>query len=222
MSLVRPRRPAAATAGWRSTDTTVRRKPIIVALAGVLLTVVSVACGAPAQSESAQGQSSQGQSSQGESLYAPPAAETSSAAVPPAPPPVPQPAADGPCRYLSAAAVQAANGERVAGVRISRTGPQQPHPACFFLIGNGTVQLRTWIVVATPAVAGATVDAAAPVASSDLVKLPGGWSGGSQPTADGAVFAVARRGTAVVIMTNQRQTISARQIAEQVIAALRL
>jgi hypothetical protein len=84
------------------------------------------------------------------------------------------------------------------------------------------VQLRTWIVVATPELAHATVDAAAPVATSDLVELPGGWSGGSQPTADGAVFAIARHGTAVVITTNQQQTIGARRIAEQVITALNL
>jgi UPF0176 protein len=137
-------------------------------------------------------------------------------------PPTPQPVAEGPCRYLPVAAVQAANGQRVAAVRVSETGPGQPHPACFFLAANGTVTLRTWIVVATPEVARATVDAAAPVATSDLVELPGGWSGGSQPTADGAVFAVCRQGTAVVITTNQRQTISARRIAEQVIAALGL
>ena len=77
-------------------------------------------------------------------------------------------------------------------------------------------------MVSTPQVARATVDAVAPVASSDLADLPGGWSGGSQPTADGAVFAVSRQGTAVVITTNQRQTIGARQIAEQVITALGL
>jgi UPF0176 protein len=139
-----------------------------------------------------------------------------------APPPAPRPAADGPCRYLPAAAVQIANGQRVAAVWISETGPGQPYPACFFLAGNGTVQLRTWIIVATPEVARATVDAAAPVATSDLAELPGGWSGGSQPTAEGAVFAVSRRGTAVMITTNQHQTISARQVAEQVIAALGL
>ncbi|MBA2471870.1 MAG: DUF2020 domain-containing protein, partial [Pseudonocardiales bacterium] len=57
---------------------------------------------------------------------------------------------------------------------------------------------------------------------SDLAALPGGGSGGSQPTTDGAVFAVSRQGTAVVITTNQRQTIGARRIAEQVIAALGL
>ncbi len=137
-------------------------------------------------------------------------------------PPAPQPTADGPCRYLPAASVESANGQRVTGVRISATGPGQPYPACFFFTYHNAVQLRTWIVVGTPRVAGATVDAAAPVATSDLVGLPGGWSGGSQPTAEGAVFAVAKQGTAVVITTNQRQTISARRIAEQVIATLGL
>ncbi|MCA1836171.1 MAG: DUF2020 domain-containing protein [Actinobacteria bacterium] len=36
------------------------------------------------------------------------------------------------------------------------------------------------------------------------------------------MFAVARQGTAVVIVTNQRYTIGARRIAEQVIANLGL
>lgn len=137
-------------------------------------------------------------------------------------PPTPQPAADGPCSYLSAASVQAANGERVTAVRISVTGTNQPYPACFFLTYHDAVQLRTWIVVASPQTARATVDAAAPVATSDPAELPGGWSGGSLPTTDGAVFAVARQGTAVVIATNQRYTIGARRIAEQVIANLGL
>jgi len=154
-----------------------------------------------------------------ESSHARPASVAPGTVIPPGPPPAPQPVADGPCRYLPVAAVQDANGERVSAVRVAA---DRPHPACFFLTGNGTVQLRTWIVVATPEVARATVDAAAPVATSDLAELPGGWSGGSQPSADGAVFAVARQGTAVVITTNQRQTISARRIAEQVIATLDL
>ena len=118
--------------------------------------------------------------------------------------------------------METANGQRVATVRVSETGPDRPYPTCYFLTGNGTVQLRAWILVTTPAAAHAAIDAAAPVATSDIAELPGGWSGGSQPTAEGAVFAVARHGTAVVITTNQRQTISARQIAEQVIRALHL
>ncbi|HVE96186.1 MAG TPA: DUF2020 domain-containing protein [Pseudonocardiaceae bacterium] len=137
----------------------------------------------------------------------------------PAPPPPPRPVAEGQCDYLPAEAVEAVNGERVGAVHISA---DRPYPACFFLRGDGAVQLRSWIVVDTPEVARATVDAAAPVTTSDLAELPGGWSGGSQPTTDGAVFAVARRGTAVVVTTNQRQTISARRIAEQVIATLGL
>ena len=187
--------------------TSLRRKLITVTSTAGWLVVAAVGCALPAKVTNA--------------------VEPSHTATPapverPLVPPAPQPAADGPCRYLPAQSVQAANGERVVSVRISATGPDQPYPACFFLTANGTVQLRTWIVVATPKAARAIVDAAAPVNTSDLAELPGGWSGGSQPTAEGAVFAVARQGTAVVITTNQRQTIGARRIAEQVITALRL
>ncbi|HEX2298034.1 MAG TPA: DUF2020 domain-containing protein [Pseudonocardiaceae bacterium] len=134
--------------------------------------------------------------------------------------PAPQPAMDGPCPYLAEQDVESINGQRVNSVRISA---DQPHPACFFYRGDGSEQLRTRIVVgATPEVARATVDAVAPVATSDLAELPDGWSGGSQPTSDGAVFAVARQGTAVVVTTNQQQTIKARRIAERVIGSLGL
>ncbi|MGH3932753.1 MAG: DUF2020 domain-containing protein [Pseudonocardiaceae bacterium] len=137
----------------------------------------------------------------------------------PTPAPEPQPTGDGLCPYLDLATVETINGQRVSSVRVSA---DQPHPACFFYRGDGREQLRTWIVVSTPAGAGATVDAVAPVATSDRAELPGGWSGGAQPTSDGAVIAVARQGTAVVVTTNQHQTIGARRIAEQVIAALDL
>jgi hypothetical protein len=130
---------------------------------------------------------------------------------------VPQPSAAGPCPYLDEAVVEEINGQRVGSVRISA---DQPYPACFFFRGDGAEQLRTWVVVATPAVAGATVDAAAPVDTSDLAELPGGWSGGSQPTTDGAVFAVARGDVAVVVTTNQPHTLGARRITERVIATL--
>jgi UPF0176 protein len=182
-----------------------RRRPVIVAFVAGLLSFAAVACS--------------------DRPVTPPSIDPAGPTVPASPTavqpvPAPQPMAEGPCPYLAAAAVQAANGERVVAVRISDTGPDRPEPACFFYAANGTVQLRTWIIATTPQVARATVDAAAPVASSDLAELPGGWSGGSQPTADGAVFAVSRQGSAVVVTTNQRQTIGARRIAEQVIAAL--
>ena len=133
--------------------------------------------------------------------------------------PAPQPAVPGPCPYLAEQDVERINGQQVASVRISAG---QSYPACFFYRGDGSEQLRTWVVTATPEVARATVDTAAPVATSDLAELPDGWSGGSQPTSDGAVFAVARQGTAVVVTTNQQQTIKARRIAEQVIGSLGL
>jgi UPF0176 protein len=183
-------------------------EPIMLMGAAGLLAVALVACGGVADAPRTEMPAG--------------SAGSSDSQLPAVAPPAPHPAADGPCRYLPAASVESANGERVTGVRVSATGPSQPYPACFFLTYHDAVQLRTWIVVATPRVAGATVDATAPVATSDLVELPGGWSGGSQPTADGAVFAVAKQGTAVVITTNQRQTVGARRIAEQVIATLGL
>jgi UPF0176 protein len=173
------------------------------AIAGGLLALVVVACGDLPVAPAPGG----------------PLPDGPSPAVAPA---APQPVADGPCPYLPAAAVEVANGQRVAAVHVSETGADRPYPACFFLTANGATQLRTWIVVATPQVARATLDAAAPVATSDLAELPGGWSGGSQPTTEGAVFAVTRQGTTVVVTTNQSQTISARRIAEQVIATLSL
>jgi len=194
MSLVRHRRPSAVAVGRRSTAAIVTSG---------LLAVVAVACGElPATPTTA-----------GPTPHSP---------APAGAPAAPVPVADGPCPYLPAAAVEAANGERVGAVRVSGTDTERPYPACFFLTTNGATQLRTWIVVATPKVAQATLDAVAPVATSDLAKLPGGWSGGSQPTTDGAVFAVIRQGTVVVVTTNQRQTISARRITEQVIEALDL
>ncbi|MGH3669664.1 MAG: DUF2020 domain-containing protein, partial [Pseudonocardiaceae bacterium] len=173
-------------------------KPIVAITSGVLALGIA-GCGQPATTP------------------APVTSPDAGQAGPAVAPPVPQPIADRPCSYLPVTAVQDVNGERVGGVQVSA---DQPYPACFFLTKSGSVQLRTWIVVATPGVARATIDAVAPVATSDLAQLPGGWSGGSQPTKDGAVYAVARQGTAVVITTNQRQTISAREIAKRVIAAL--
>ena len=187
-----------------------RRKLINLTSANGLLVLAIVACSHP------------GAAPRGVESQATPAPMAPRVPEPLSVPPVPQPVADGPCRYLSAASVQVANGQRVTGVRVSETGPDRPYPACFFLTYHDAVQLRTWIVVSTPSTARAIVDAVAPVATSDLAELPGGWSGGSQPTDRGAVFAVARQGTAVVITTNQRQTIGARRIAEQVIAALGL
>jgi UPF0176 protein len=135
------------------------------------------------------------------------------------PPPSPVPAADGKCPYLDNAFVAEANGQRVSKVKLSA---DKPHPACFFYRSDGKIQLTVQVFAGDAGQAKALVDQAAPVATSDPAKLDAGWTGGSQTTKNGAVFAVAKEGAAIVITTNQAQTIKAKRVAEQAIQALRL
>jgi hypothetical protein len=118
-------------------------------------------------------------------------------------PPDPEPTADGPCPYLDEAFVEETNGQRVANVQTSADDP----PACFFYRPDGSVQLTVRIYNGEEPVARALVDAAAPVATSNPAELSGGWEGGSESRDTGAVYAVAKGGTAVVVTTNQEQTI---------------
>jgi len=137
-----------------------------------------------------------------------------------APPPEPTPAELAPCPYLDAGFVEQTNGQRVGKTQISA---DRPHPACFFYRPDGDEQLRVQVVVnVDPATARATVDRAAPVDTSDPATLPGGWEGGKQPTDSGAVFAVYKDGAAVIVVSNQRQTIKVSRVAEQVITELGL
>jgi UPF0176 protein len=131
----------------------------------------------------------------------------------------PQPAADGQCPYLTSDFVADANGEKVTKVQVS---VDKPHPACFFYSYGNSRQVRVQAYAGTASAAQALLDRVAPVASSDKAGLPGGWAGGSLASATGAVFAVAKGGEAVVVTTDQKQTIKAKQIAKQAIAALGL
>lgn len=140
-------------------------------------------------------------------------------ATEPAVPPAPKPAADEPCPYLDAAFVEQTNGQRVARVR---TSTDKPHPACFFYRADGTVQLTARVYVGEVRVARALIDRAAPVDTSSPATQPPGWQGGYQPVEGGAVYAVTKGSAAVVINTNQRQTVKAREVAKRVIAALAL
>ncbi|KAA9166722.1 DUF2020 domain-containing protein [Amycolatopsis acidicola] len=149
---------------------------------------------------------------------------SSSASAPPASaavqvPPDPQPTADGPCPYLETSFIADANGQHVSKVR---TSADQPHPACFFYALSGQLQLTVRVYVGDTAVAKALVDQSAPVNSSNPATDPAGWSGGYQPTGNGAVYAVSKAGTAVVVTTNQKQTVKARTVAKQTISALGL
>lgn len=133
-------------------------------------------------------------------------------------PPEPQPTADGPCPYLEESYVEDTNGQRVGKVKTSADQP----PACFFYRPDGNVQLTVRVYTGDAAVAKALVDAAAPVATSNPAQLSGGWKGGAEATDTGAVYAVAKDASAVVVTTNQEQTIKAKQIAQQSITALGL
>jgi hypothetical protein len=133
-------------------------------------------------------------------------------------PPEPQPTADGPCPYLEESYVEDTNGQRVGKVQTSADQP----PACFFYRPDGNVQLTVRVYTGDAAVAKALVDAAAPVATSNPAKLSGGWEGGAEANDSGAVYAVAKDASAVVVTTNQEQTIKAKQIAQQSITTLGL
>ena len=145
---------------------------------------------------------------------------TQDATSPPAvaAPPAPQPASEGPCPYLDEAVVEDANGQRVGSVEISADQP----PTCFFLRADGNVQATVRIYTGDAAVAKAIVDEAAPVATANPAELAGGWTGGALSSDDGAVYAVAKETSAVVVATNQGQTIKAKLIAQEAITALGL
>ncbi|OLF06298.1 hypothetical protein BLA60_32145 [Actinophytocola xinjiangensis] len=143
---------------------------------------------------------------------------TGEAAPTAAPPTVVEPTEGGPCPYLDAAFVEETNGQRVAETKTSTDDP----PACYFYRADGDVQLAIQIYRGEPDVAKAFVDQAAPVDSANPAELAGGWAGGAQPTDTGAVYAVAKEGTAVVVATNQEQTLKAKLVAQEAITALGL
>ncbi|GAB3573822.1 DUF2020 domain-containing protein [Amycolatopsis endophytica] len=132
-------------------------------------------------------------------------------------PPDPVPVRAANCPYLDSKSVADANGQRVSKVEISG---DQPHPSCFFYALTGKLQLTVRVYTGDPAVAEALVDRAAPVDTSNPATDPSGWQGGYATKPDGAVYAVAKDGTAVIVTTNQQQTVKARTVARQAIAHL--
>jgi UPF0176 protein len=144
---------------------------------------------------------------------------TTARTQPAGPPGAPEPVADGPCPYLESTFVADANGQRATKVRISA---DKPHPACFFYRADGKIQLTARVFVGDAKQAKALVDEAAPIATSNPATSPPGWKGGSIGAEKGSVYAVAKQGTAVIVTTNQAQSIKARRVAEQAITALAL
>jgi UPF0176 protein len=154
---------------------------------------------------------------------APTSTITSHIAVPPSSVAVPAelpPAATANCPYLDSDEVQNDNGQHVGSVRISSSSDGQPHPVCYFYRPDGHLQMTVRVYVGTAAVATALVNQAAPVATSDPANQPPGWNGGSQALPDGAVYAIAKGGTGIVVTSNQLQTIKCRLVATAVVSGL--
>ncbi|WP_106965106.1 DUF2020 domain-containing protein [Amycolatopsis orientalis] len=149
----------------------------------------------------------------------PSSAPASSAPTSAALPPDPQPVRTAECPYLSNETVQDANGQHVTTVRVSA---DQPHPTCFFYRPDGSIQLTVRVYVGNSDVATALVNKAAPVDTSNPASEPAGWKGGYQPAGDGVVYAVAKGDAAVIVTSNQKQSIKARTVAKKAIAALKL
>ncbi|WP_205660747.1 DUF2020 domain-containing protein [Amycolatopsis vastitatis] len=134
-------------------------------------------------------------------------------------PPDPQPGATEDCPYLGSEVVAEANGQHVSKVRVSA---DQPHPACFFYRPDGKIQLTVRVYVGDAKTATALVNKVAPIDSSNPASDPSGWKGGYLSSDDGAVYAVAKGASAVVVTTNQKQSVKARTVAKKAIAALKL
>ncbi len=129
------------------------------------------------------------------------------------------------CPYLDTQFVADANGQKVTS---QGTDTRFDTPACVFWSYPEEPQLQVIIRhTESPAAAREVVDWAAPVDLTDPAEQPDGWSGGragggTVPGFDGAVYAVAKDTTAVVVLTNQKESVKAQAIAEQAIANLAL
>lgn len=138
-------------------------------------------------------------------------------AVPPVLPPSTSAAA---CPFVDTDEVQNDNGQHVGSVKISSMSDGQPHPVCYFYRPDGHLELTIRVYVGSAAVATAVVNQAAPISTSDPANQPSGWNGGSMALPKGAVYAISKGGTAIVVISNQLQTIKCRLVATAVVAKL--
>ena len=126
------------------------------------------------------------------------------------------------CPYLDTQWVADTNGQRMTGLGIDQ---RFSTPACVFWSFPEEPQL-TVIVREMPTVeeAIAVVDWAAPIDSTEPAEEPEGWSGGRRGGTEtsGALYTVQKDTTAVVVFTNQQQSLKAQLVAEEVITNLGL
>lgn len=129
------------------------------------------------------------------------------------------------CPYLDTPWASDTNGQRTLGVGIDT---RFDTPACVFWSYPEEPHL-TVIVRDMPDVdsAIAVVDWAAPIDTTEPAEDPGGWSGGRAgagmvPEHDGALYAVQKENRAVVVFSNQDQSLKAELVAHEVIDRLGL
>ncbi|CAI36257.1 putative secreted protein [Corynebacterium jeikeium K411] len=126
------------------------------------------------------------------------------------------------CPYLDGEWLQNTNGQRLTG---TGTDERFDPPACVFWsyedYPQATVMVRH---MRTNSDAIAVVDHAAPIDSTLKALEPEGWSGGRRggDGQSGAVYAVWKDETAVVVTTAQEQSVKAQKIAEETIKNLKL
>lgn len=123
------------------------------------------------------------------------------------------------CPYLDSQWVANTNGQRMIGQGIDT---RFDTPACVFWSfpeePQATVMIRH---MPTIAAATAVVDWAAPIDTTEIVE-ENGWSGGRGNTDAGAVYAVQKDTVAVVVFSNQHQSVKAASIAQEAIKNLGL
>lgn len=123
------------------------------------------------------------------------------------------------CPYLDTQWVADTNGQRVTGVGVDE---RFSTPACVYWSFPEEPQLTVIVrEMDTIDEAIAVVDWAAPVDTTELAEEPAGWSGGRRG-GDGALYAVQKDTVAVVVFTNQDQSLKAQLVAETVIDNLGL
>ncbi|GAB3703222.1 DUF2020 domain-containing protein [Corynebacterium nasicanis] len=129
------------------------------------------------------------------------------------------------CPYLDSTWVSDTNGQRTLGVGVDT---RFDTPACVFWSYPEEPQLSV-IVRDMPDTDAAirVVDWAAPIDTTEPAEEPEGWSGGRAgaglvPDREGSVYAVQKGNRAVVVFSNQDQSLKAELVAKEVIANLGL
>lgn len=128
--------------------------------------------------------------------------------------------ANTPCPYLDTEWVADTNGQKVTSQGIDE---RFDVPACVFWSYPDEPQLQ--VIIRTMPNEKAAVDVvnwAAPIDITEIAEEPEGWSGGRMGFEDRAVYAVQKANIAVVVFSNQSQSLKAELVAKEVITRLGL